>query len=151
MFLNYNKFFAQQNKLLLNLSTVSGFSPSAGVIFLILLTVFPLGAITFTFCKYEAPVVSDSEVEGYGCTQCNFTANDETGSPIVQGDEFAEWCKKNCKQEDKQMAKYTVSVTLTVEAQNKDEAWAEAEHKLHHKDYDHDSIDVELEEKDVDS
>jgi hypothetical protein len=43
------------------------------------------------------------------------------------------------------MKNYTVTITLSITADNDDEAWKMAEKRLTQGDYDHDSIEIEEE------
>jgi hypothetical protein len=48
--------------------------------------------------NYHAPIIGASDVDSFGCVQCNFSAKNKDGELITDNIEFAQWCLDNCSQ-----------------------------------------------------
>jgi hypothetical protein len=48
--------------------------------------------------NFHAPIIGDSDIDGFGCAECNFQAQNQDGELITDNKEFAQWCLDNCQQ-----------------------------------------------------
>jgi len=48
--------------------------------------------------NFHTPIIGDSDMDSFGCAECNFKARNKDGELIVDNIEFAQWCLDHCSQ-----------------------------------------------------